>query len=311
MSRVTELCGIVPPLVTPLSGPDRLDHAALERILEHVMGAGVHGLFLLGTTGEAAALSYRVRREYVKRIVDYVDGRIPLLVNVTHTSLVETQSLADQAGEDGADAIVVTTPYYLTLEPGELLRYVTYVSQCAALPVFIYNMPGLTKTAFALETVREIMEQLPNVVGMKDSSGDFDYLRQVLELKDRCRPQWRVFVGPERYLVDTVMHGGSGCVGGGANIWPSLFVELYQAAISNDTVTLASLREKLAELGAIYQYGAFGVGVIRGIKCAMELLGLCENHLAFPFQPVNELQRSSIRDVLARLELLPSRSRAE
>src|SRR4249919_712102 len=112
--------GIVLPLVTPLSDRDVLDRAGLERLIDYVLTAGVHGLFLLGTTGEASALSANLRREFVRRAVDQANRRVPILVGVSDTSVVESLQLARDVAEMGADAIVATTPYYLQLEEAEL-----------------------------------------------------------------------------------------------------------------------------------------------------------------------------------------------
>src|SRR5436309_1558702 len=112
--------GIVLPLVTPLLDRDVLDRAGLERLIEHVLAGGVHGLFLLGTTGESSALSSTLRREFVKAAVAQVNGRVPILVGVSDTSVVESLRLANDVAELGANAIVATTPYYLPLDETEL-----------------------------------------------------------------------------------------------------------------------------------------------------------------------------------------------
>ena len=105
-----KLHGIIPPLVTPLSDRDSLDHEGLERLLEHVIGGGVGGIFILGTTGEAPSLGYALRRELIKRVCAQVAGRIPVLVGITDTAFVESVALAKTAADCGADALVVTTP---------------------------------------------------------------------------------------------------------------------------------------------------------------------------------------------------------
>lgn len=110
------LRGIIPPLATPLKSRDQLDVAALERLTERIIAGGVHGLFVLGTTGEAAALSVRMRREIVERVTQQVAGRIPVLVGVSDTSLVEALAATEHAAAVGADAIVATTPYYVPPE---------------------------------------------------------------------------------------------------------------------------------------------------------------------------------------------------
>src|SRR5262245_50772364 len=104
--------GIIPPLVTPLSDRDRLDHAGLERLVEHVIGGGVNGLFILGTTGEAPSLGYRLRRELIERVCRLTAGRVPVLVGITDTAFVESVAVAKSAADAGAAAAVLSTPYY-------------------------------------------------------------------------------------------------------------------------------------------------------------------------------------------------------
>src|SRR5690242_18636907 len=107
------LTGIIPPMITPLSGRDELDVAGLERLIEHILGGGVNGIFILGTTGEGPSLSYKLRRELIQRVCKQVNHRVPILVGITDTSFVESVTVARSAAESAADAVVVAPPYYL------------------------------------------------------------------------------------------------------------------------------------------------------------------------------------------------------
>ena len=107
------LTGIVPPMITPLSGRDQLDVAGLERLIERILAGGVNGLFILGTTGEGPSLSYRLRRELIERVSRQVNGRVPILVGATDTAFVESVNVAKIAADAGAAAVVVAPPYYL------------------------------------------------------------------------------------------------------------------------------------------------------------------------------------------------------
>src|SRR5438094_2542997 len=117
------LRGVIPPLATPLLDRDRLHHAGLERLIEHVLGGGVHGLFVLGTTGEAPGLSHRLRCELVERACAQVAGRVPVLVGITDTSFVESVELAEFAADAGAAAVVLAAPYYFPAAQPELADY--------------------------------------------------------------------------------------------------------------------------------------------------------------------------------------------
>src|SRR5262245_8814019 len=137
--------GIIPPLVTPLCDRDRLDHAGVERLVEYVLGGGVNGLFILGTTGEAPSLGYRMRREMIERVCRLTAGRVPILVGITDTAFVESVDLARSAADAGADAVVLSTPYYFPAGQTELTRYVCNLATQLPLPLVLYNMPSLTK----------------------------------------------------------------------------------------------------------------------------------------------------------------------
>jgi 4-hydroxy-tetrahydrodipicolinate synthase len=297
------LHGVVPPLVTPLKGRDQLDVDGLARVIEHVIGGGVQGLFVLGTTGELAGLSPRLRREVITRVGKLVRGRVPFVVGVTDTAITETLALGAHAMVGGAAAVVVTVPYYLPPSQEELEAYVRTVAREQPLPVMIYNIPVLTKAAFEVETVRRLAE-VEKVVGVKDSSGDLEYLRQVARLA-AGRKDWSLLAGVEATFVPAVRAGLHGCVAGGANVAPRLFAELYDALRANDDARVARLEERVRRLGGIYGVVGDGVpGVIRGIKGALGLMGLCGDGMSEPFRSVTPGERARIREVLAGSELL-------
>jgi 4-hydroxy-tetrahydrodipicolinate synthase len=298
--------GIVPPLVTPLAARDRLDHAGLERLIEHQLSGGVHGLFLLGTTGEASALSGSLRREFISAAIRQIDRRVPVLVGASDTSVVESLRLARDAADTGVDAIVVTTPYYLPLEQRELIEYVRMIDRESPLPVFLYNMPRLTKVWFSLETLQHAM-QLKNIVGVKDSSGDLDYFKKLCDLAAE-RPDWSLLIGSESSLAEAIAMGADGGVPGGANVAPRLFVDLYDSAVKGETDRVAELQSSLQHLKNIYQGGEYAAGTIRGIKCALELLGICSARMAEPHRDCDETQRQRVTQELAELGLADNHS---
>ena len=163
--------GIIPPLVTPLAGRDQLDRPGFERLIERVIAGGVHRIFILGTTGEAPSLSYRLRREVIERACRQVDGRVPVLVGITDTSSVESVHLAEFAGAHGAAALVLTTPYYFPAGQTELIAYIEDLMPRLPLPLLLYNMPSMTKIWFEIGTLKHL-STLEGIVGMKDSSSD-------------------------------------------------------------------------------------------------------------------------------------------
>ena len=294
------LTGIIPPIVTPLLSRDALDVAGLERLLEHILAGGVHGIFVLGTTGEAPSLSYRLRRELVERTCRQVAGRVPVLVGITDTAFVEAVHLSQFAAEAGAKALVLAPPYYFPNSQPELLEYVQHLAPELPLPLFLYNMPTHTKTIFEVETVRRAME-MPNIVGLKDSSANMVYFHQLIRLLPQ-RPEWSLLIGPEELLAESVLLGGHGGVCGGANLRPRLYVDLYNAARARDFERAATLHAEVMHVSTtLYRVGRHSSAIIKGLKCALRELGLCDDFMAEPFHRFREEERERVRKVLEEL----------
>ena len=289
-------------MITPLLGRDQLDVTGLERVLERVIAGGVHGAFILGTTGEAPSLSYRLRREVIDRSCQFVRGRVPVIVGITDTAVVEAINLARHAAAAGAQAVVTAAPYYFPEGQPELIEWAQKLVPDLPLPVYFYNMPQMTKVVFEPETIRQLT-QLPGIAGLKDSSGDLNYYQKLVEVAKE-RPDWRVFVGPELLLVDTLRLGGHGGVNGGAQIDPGLLVGLYDATLRGDKATVERLQARLVQLGEIYKVGRHASTVIKGVKCALNLMGICSGELAEPLRAFNEPERRIVAERLTALGLL-------
>lgn len=291
--------GIVPPLVTPLAGRDQIDEEGTRRLLEHVISGGVHGVFILGTTGEAPSLSYRLRREFIRLVCDVVQRRVPVFVGVTDTSFVESLALAEVAKAAQADAVVLTTPYYFPAGQTELIQYIADVLQELPLPLMLYNMPSLTKVWFEIDTLRELSRH-PEIIGVKDSSGDLKYFQQLVTLKQQ-RPDWSILIGPEHLTAESLRMGGDGGVNGGANLYPELFVELFDAVESGDERKVDVLSQRVERLQQIYDVGKYASRFIKATKCALSIQGICSDHMAEPFNHFLPPQRAQVQAILDRM----------
>ena len=297
----TPLTGIIPPMVTPLRGRDELDVAGLERLLEHILAGGVNGLFILGTTGEGPSLSYRLRRELVERVCRQVKNRVPVLVGITDTAFIESVNLARHSAEAGASAVVVAPPYYLPEGQPELCEYLDHLVAELSLPLFIYNMPALTKVSFELDTVRHAMTH-PRIVGLKDSSGDLNYYKQAAELL-KLRPDWTLLLGPEEKLFDSLQVGGLGGVSGGANLFPKLYVTLCAAHRAGNLARARELQTQIQRVSdALYRIGKHSSSIIKGIKCALHCLGVCDDFMAEPFHRFRAAERELVKARLKEIE---------
>ena len=301
------LRGIIPPMITPLLDRDTLDVAGTERLIEHILAGGVHGLFILGTTGEAPSLSHRLRHEFIERVCSQVNGRVPVLVGITDTSFVESVNVAQKAAQAGAQGLVLAPPYYFPAGQPELLEYLQHLAPELSLPLFLYNLPNRPKPGFDLSTVRAAAD-IPGIVGLKDSSASMLYFHQLLSVM-ADRPDFTLLMGPEQLLAETVLVGGHGGICGGANLLPRLYVDLYEAACAKDLPRMESLHKIVMRANStIFSVGQFESSFIKGLKCALFLLGVCSDFLAEPFHRFREPQRDMVHKYMVELGLFNGES---
>jgi dihydrodipicolinate synthase/N-acetylneuraminate lyase len=300
------LRGIIPPMITPLLDRDTLDVAGLERLIEHILSGGVHGLFILGTTGEAPSLSYRLRYELIERVCGQVNRRVPVLVGITDTCFTESVNTANKASDAGAAAVVLAPPYYFPAGQAELIEYLEHLTPELPLPVFLYNMPSLTKAVFEPDTVKAAA-QISGIVGIKDSSGNMVYFHQLQSIL-RDHPDFSLLVGREELLAESVLLDGHGGICGGANFIPKLYVDLYNAACSRDMPTVEALHEKVMQISsAIYNVGRYGSSYLKGLKCTLSCMNICSDFLAEPFHRFRREEHDKIQQYVKELGITPEK----
>ena len=251
------LRGIIPPLVTPIHEDFTLDHTSLIKIIEHTIAGGVHGIFILGTTGEFASLSSIVKHELISMTCAKVDGLIPVLVGITDCSFNESLNLAAKALDSGASAVVATSPFYMNIGQEELVNYYQKLADKVELPLLLYNMPSHTGMAIDLSSVA-ILAEHPNIIGIK------------------------------------------------ANLFPELYVKLYEAILAKNYELVEALQVTVLFLSKnLYSYGTYKSNYLKGLKASMSFSGLCKDVLALPLFPYSEEEKAILKHkydaVLARV----------
>ena len=293
--------GIIPPVVTPLLDEDTLDTEGFRKLIEHILEGGVHGLFILGTTGESTSLPYELRHELVKLTCTIVDGRVPVLVGITDTAPAESIRLAETAYKEGAAAVVAAPPYYYSLGQPELIEYYEFLLKRISLPLFLYNMPTHTKIIIEPETV-ETLSRHQEVAGLKDSSANSAYFNKVVH-RMRNHPDFALFVGPEEIMAEAVLLGAHGGVNGGANMFPRLYVKLYEAAIKSDIAEMRRLHSLVMEISAgLYSLGNFGSSYLKGLKTSLSLMGICSGYLPSPLHEFESQEREKVAQNLKAIQ---------
>ena len=295
------LKGIVPPMVTPLTADKKLDSKSLNLILEHLIKGGVHGIFILGTTGESSSFSVEFKELLIQEALRIVDGRTPVLVGMTDSALDVSNHLANLAHRYGAKAVVSAPPFYYHLSQGELIEYYQGVADQLPLPLFLYNMPSHTKMSFEIDTVLTLSKH-QNIIGLKDSSANAPYFQKLVYLL-KHNSNFSLLVGPEEILAESVLMGGHGGVPGGANLFPQLYVELYEAAMKKDMATLIPLHHMVMEISTnLYSVDSNQSSYLKGLKSALASSNLCERYLASPLDSFKKAERHLISSRLEHLQ---------
>jgi len=301
--------GIIVPMVTPLHSNGELDKKGTERLINHLIHGRVHGIFILGTTGEASSLKPTLTKELIELSCKEAKGRTKMLVGISHTSTDVSLKSAQIAKESGADAVVALTPYFFYLDQEELEQYYLHLADHSPLPVFIYNFPRMTKLNLEPETAEKLALH-PNIVGIKDSSGNGVYLQKLLSIKKR-RPEFSILTGPEEILAQSVIAGADGGVTGGANIFPDLYVSMFEAAKKKDWDLIGKIHDIFMEISKnIYGVSTKNSAYFCGVKESLYHLGICEPHLAAPMLGIDgkskELIYSHLEGIISKIKKLKS-----
>lgn len=289
--------GVMAALLTPLDGAGALDLGALDRLLAHILAHPVSGICPAGSTGEGPLLSRDQRAQLVAAVVDRVGARAAVIPAAVSTSVRDVLTDLDAYGDSGADAVLVTPPYYYPATAATLRRFYETVAARSPLPVVIYNIPSMTKVSVPPEVVGELAGH-ERVVGMKDSSRDFEYFERVLSATGGHH--FSLMTGSDTLLLASVVLGGSGTIAASVNVVPELVVSLLAAAREGHWARARSLQQRLLEVvSACRRPGSPG-----GWKAAASLLGLCGPEAAPPLQPPGEELRARLGEELGALGVL-------
>jgi len=296
------LKGIIPPMITPLKSNDELDRKGVENLIEHIIGGGVHGLFLLGTNGEGPSLSYRLKKEFLKLSCEIIKGRVPVLVGITDSSFSGAMEMAEYSKTVGVDSVVVAPPFYFPATEAEMINYVEKLAEATPLPFVLYNMPMHTKINLTIPTIRRAKDL--GCIGVKDSSGDMANLYMLIDaFKDD--QNFAVFAGTELYLPDAVIGGAHGAVAGGANVFPELFVDLYDAALARDHAKIAYLRDQIIWLcNTMYVVSPSAARITISFKTALSIMGICSDEMALPLRKLVGADREKISSYLDEMKTI-------
>ena len=289
-----EIRGIIPPILTPMYEDERINEQELRNQVERMIAAGVHGIFAFGTNGESYALSEAEKERVLSIVVETTNHRVPVYAGSGCVTTADTIRMSKRAQELGADVLSVITPYFAAASQDELYAHYAEVGAAVDLPIVLYNIPARTGNALAPATVGRLAKDVPNIVGAKDSSGNFDNLKQYIEATSGLDKEFSVLSGNDSLILPALVFGGNGGIAGCANVFPGTMVEIYEAYQAGDLERAKKVQDSIRTLRAVFKYG--NPNTI--IKIAAGLLGYPVGSCRRPFCKLSDEGMEQLKKAL-------------
>ncbi|MEM8636901.1 MAG: 4-hydroxy-tetrahydrodipicolinate synthase [Pseudomonadota bacterium] len=282
--------GSIPALVTPFKN-NALDRDAYVALIERQIEAGSAGLVPVGTTGESATLTHEEHREAVSLCISTAKGRVPVIAGCGSNATAEAIGLVEHAKKVGADAALVVCPYYNRPDQAGLEGHFRAIADAVQMPLILYNVPSRTSSDLLPETVGRLADH-PNIVGIKDATGDLARVTQHAVLAGEKFVQ---LSGDDPTALGHRAMGGTGCISVTANVLPDMVASMHTAADLSDLKTARAFEAKLIAL-----HKALFVSPSPGpAKYALNKLGLCSAEVRLPITPPSEEAQATIGAALA------------
>lgn len=255
--KTSDIKGIIPPVITPMNNDDEqtVNHEALRQQVERLLAGGVHGMFPLGTNGEAYALSFKEKEEILATVIDQVKGRVPVYAGTGCITTAETIRMSKRAEEMGADALSIITPSFALASQKELYDHYVAVAKQVNIPIILYNIPPRTGNKLLPETVQALCRDVDVIVGAKDSSGDIENLKAYIRLTRELDKDVAILAGNDGAILTCLKEGGAGGIAGRANIWPATVAKIYDCFKAGDLEGAQAAQDAIAILQQTFKYG--------------------------------------------------------
>lgn len=288
---MTAIRGIIPPIITPMNEDESMNEAGLRSQVNRLIEAGVHGLFPFGTNGEGYILSEKEKETVLSVVIDEVRGRVPVYAGSGCVGTKDTIRMSRMAESLGADVLSVITPWFAKASDEELYEHYAAVAKSVKLPIVLYNIPARTGNSLSPSLVERLSE-IDNIVGVKDSSGNFDNMLQYIE-RTRGR-EFAVLSGNDSLIYWNLLAGGSGGIAGCANVYPRTMAEIYGKFIAGDLEGAKKAQDSIRSFRNCFRYGNPNTIV----KTAVSMLGYPVGRCRAPFNLLPEEGIEAIRLVL-------------
>jgi len=290
--------GIIPAVITPLTAEGKFNEKAMRKLINYLIAGGIHGLFVVGTTGEFYGLTPEEKREIFMVTMDETKGRVPVYAGTNGITTRESVMLTQLAEECKVDAVSVLTPMFVSPSQEQLITHYKTIAGNTSLPVVLYNNPPKTGVNLAAGTVAKLAE-VPNIVSIKDSCGDLTLTAEYIRLT-RHRDDFSVLMGRDTLIYGALCYGAVGSIASCANVAPRLCADIYEKYMAGDLKSSLEAQFTLAPLRHAFTIGTFPAV----IKESLILLGIEAGPCMDPCGPMTDEEREKLRQVLVGMRLL-------
>ncbi len=288
--------GSMVALVTPMAVDGSLDFDALGRLVEFHIENGVDAIVSVGTTGESATIDFEEHGVVIRRTIDLVKGRVPVIAGTGANSTSEAIHLTRVAMKAGSDACLLVTPYYNKPTQEGLFRHFQTIAETVPIPQILYNVPGRTACDMLPETVARLAD-IPNIVGIKEASGSLDRVKELVAL---CGGRIDIFSGDDDLGCECILHGAKGVISVTANVAPRLMHQMCAAALAGDRTQATELDNRMRSLHQALFLESNPIPV----KWAVAELGLIPPGIRLPLTPLSEHHHGAVRQAMAQAGVL-------
>ena len=282
--------GAFTALVTPFKN-DQVDEDAYRKLVEWQIEQGIDGLVPCGTTGESATLSHEEHKQVIKICVDQAKGRVPVLAGAGSNNTREAIDLTRYAKESKADGALLITPYYNKPTPNGLVAHFKAIAQEVSMPFVVYNVPGRTGLNVQAQTMARLFHEIPEVVGVKEASGD---LKQIAEVVEACGPDFTVLSGEDFTVLPLLAVGGHGVISVTSNIAPKMMSDMCRAFRAGEQNKALGLSLELLPLCR----GMFLETNPIPVKTALSMMGMMDLELRLPLVPLTPENEAALKALL-------------
>jgi dihydrodipicolinate synthase len=289
--------GIIPAVITPLTPEGKFNEKAMRKFINHLIAGGIHGLFIVGTTGEPYGFTPEEKRFIWQVSMDETKGRVPVYAGVNGITTREAVEVAKVAEECHVDAISVLTPMFISPSQAQLVDHYKNIAKSTKLPVLLYNNPPKTGVSLSVDSVAKLAE-VDNIVGIKDSSGDFTLTAEYI--RTTRGKNFSVLLGRDTLIYAGLCYGATGSIASCANVAPRLCADIYEKYMAGDMAGALEAQFTLAPLRIGFAIGTFPAV----IKESLTMLGIEAGPCIDPVGPMTGEERAKVRKILVGMGLL-------